>query len=47
MSGLTVQNGSAGDGGGIRVSGSLTLRDAAVSGNNATTIGGGILVSGD
>ena len=46
ISGVTVQNGSAGDGGGIHVSGSLTLRDAAVSGNSATAIGGGILVSG-
>ena len=48
MSGLTIQNGAAGDGGGIRVDGSssLTLRDAAVSGNTANSTGGGILVSG-
>ena len=48
ITGVTVRNGSAGDGGGISVSGggSLTLRDSAVSGNTATSTGGGILVSG-
>ena len=48
ISGITIQNGSADDGGGIylNASSSLTLRDAAVSDNHATTTGGGILVSG-
>ena len=48
ISGITIQNGSASDGGGIwlNASSSLTLRDAAVSDNHATNTGGGILVSG-
>ena len=48
ISGITIQNGSADDGGGINLdsSSSLTLRDAAVSGNHATATGGGIRVSG-
>jgi CSLREA domain-containing protein len=48
ISGITIQNGSASDGGGIRLnaSSSLTLHDAAVSDNHATNTGGGILVSG-
>ena len=48
ISGITIQNGSAADGGGIRLdaSSSLTLRDAAVSGNHASNVGGGIFVSG-
>ena len=48
ISGITIQNGSANDGGGIRLDGSssLTLRDSAVSGNHAIDTGGAILVSG-
>jgi uncharacterized lipoprotein len=48
LSGVTIQNGAALDGGGIRVDGpgSLTLRDAAITNNHATSTGGGILVSG-
>ncbi|MEX0744915.1 MAG: DUF4347 domain-containing protein, partial [Phycisphaeraceae bacterium] len=48
ISGLTVQNGAASDGAGVRVEGStsLTLRDVAVTGNVASTTGGGFFVSG-
>ena len=49
ISGVTLGNGSATDGGGIRVSGgssSLTLRETAVSDNTSTSTGGGILVLG-
>ena len=48
ISGITIQNGSEDDGGGINLdsSSNLTLRDAAVSGNHATDTGGGIGVSG-
>ena len=49
ISGITIQNGSANDGGGIRLDGSssLTLRDSAVSGNQSTDTGGGIFASGE
>ena len=49
ISGITIQNGSANDGGGIRLDGSssLTLRDSAVSGNQSTSTGGGIFASGE
>lgn len=43
---VTVQNGSANPGGGIYNAGTLTLTDAAVSTNVATTSGGGIFNDG-
>jgi CSLREA domain-containing protein len=44
--GVTVQNGSATSGGGIYVSGGLTLRDSRVTANTTTGVGGGIFVGG-
>ena len=47
ISGVTVQDGnpSGGNGGGILDCGTMTLTDSTVSGNNATTSGGGIELS--
>ena len=41
ISGLTITGGSAGDGGGISNSGTLTLTDCTLSGNSATAGGAG------
>ena len=41
LSGLTVEDGSAGSGGGINNDGSLTLNDSTVSGNTSPGPGGG------
>lgn len=43
---LTVRNGSATSGGGINVSGALTLSGSRVTGSTATGVGGGIFVGG-
>jgi CSLREA domain-containing protein len=43
---LTVRNGSSTSGGGINVSGALTLSDSRVTGNASTGFGGGISASG-
>jgi predicted outer membrane repeat protein len=46
ISNLTLTNGSATVGGGIRNAGTLTVTNTTISGNTATTIGGGIHNSG-
>jgi hypothetical protein len=46
LSGLIVQNGTAGAGGGISNTGTLTISDCTVSQNFAGQIGGGIFSSG-
>jgi CSLREA domain-containing protein len=43
ISGLTITNGKAGNGGGISNSGTLTISNCTVSGNLATSAGGGII----
>lgn len=43
---LTVRNGSSTSGGGINVSGALTLSDSRVTGSTSTGFGGGISASG-
>jgi hypothetical protein len=42
LSGLTVSNGKAADGGGILNLGSLFIADSVITGNTATDIGGGL-----
>jgi hypothetical protein len=42
VSGLTITGGFAGQGGGIANAGNLTLNACSISGNSATSIGGGI-----
>jgi len=46
ISGLTVQNGSAANGGGLYNSGTLTMVDSALTNNQATIAGGGIYAAG-
>lgn len=47
LEGMTVTNGNVSDlGGGVYNSGSLTIRDAAISGNVAGTTGGGVFTDG-
>jgi hypothetical protein len=46
ISGLTIENGDAPDGGGIDNDGTLTLADSTVSDNSAATGGGGIWSNG-
>ncbi|MEE9202242.1 MAG: hypothetical protein V3U31_03480, partial [Dehalococcoidia bacterium] len=46
ISGVTVQNGAGGDGGGIWNLGTLTLTNSTVSDNSAVTQGGGIYNQG-
>jgi len=46
IDGLTISNGRASDGGGIRNSGTLTITSSTINGNTATNYGGGIYNSG-
>ncbi len=46
ITGLTVRNGSATSGGGVNVSGALTLSGSRVTGSTATGVGGGIFAGG-
>lgn len=46
ISGVTVKNGNASSGGGINVSGALTLSASRVTTNTATSLGGGIFAGG-
>lgn len=45
ISGMTIQNGTATDGGGIFSNGMLTAEESAFTGNHANSSGGGIYVS--
>ncbi len=42
ISGMTMQNGSSGEGGGLHNHGPLTLNSSTVSGNSSAVVGGGI-----
>ena len=46
ISGLTIRNGNADDGGGLLNFGTLTLTDCTVSGSSASVMGGGIMSTG-
>jgi CSLREA domain-containing protein len=47
LSGLTIQKGSAPDGGGLRDDGTVTLNNSTVTANTATRSGGGIVSDGN
>jgi len=46
LSGVTVQHGSTASGGGVNVSGALTVNASRITANTATGVGGGIFVGG-
>jgi CSLREA domain-containing protein len=46
LSGMTISNGSAGDGGGIQNSGTVTITNSIISNNSANLGGGGIFSNG-
>jgi hypothetical protein len=46
ISGISIEDGSSSQGGGIAINGTLGLNDVTVSGNNGSYIGGGIINNG-